>query len=558
MKKITLIFAAVLWTISMNTLFAATIYVSTTGNDGTGNGSLGNPYLTPQFAINQAVPGDIIELRGGTYMVGETRIDISNLTIRSYSGEWAILQAPINDENIVSPIYYHSEEIVGGMLENLEIIGGYYYGIFTYSNWDFGIPVEQRRGTSNITISNCRIHDTGRDCIKITPGSNNISILNCEIYNSGVGPANMPDPNAEGIDNVNGSNMIVRGCYFHDISTNAVYAKGGAKDALIENNLVVGAGEAGILLGFFTDSDYFDEVNNPQYFESIRGVVRNNIVMNTGSEGIGMYGAYQPTFYNNTVINPATNIHAGLFFNTGEIYIDATTIATPSCVDVTVYNNIIYKTSTNDNAVLGYRNNCITGTSFINNNSFYSTNTAITFSDNIAFPDMDFTQWLAAYTFDDNSIISDPLLDINYHLAAGSPCIDAGSNAIVNGFDYECGPRSGTYDIGADEYNSGLIPNVPPDPGTSGTGINTTILSVTTLQGEIVQLVVYPNPTSEFITVVSESNTNFQIELIDNAGKTIASGTNTLKIPTETANGLYLVRAVSEKGNATARVIVQK
>ncbi|MBK8723674.1 MAG: right-handed parallel beta-helix repeat-containing protein [Saprospiraceae bacterium] len=145
-------------------------------------------------------------------------------------------------------------------------------------------------GVSGISIKKgCKIHDTGRDCIKITPGCNDIQIIDCEIYNSGVGPENLPvngGPNAEGIDNVNGARMIVRNCYFHDISTNGLYAKGGSKGSIIENNLIRNVGDAGIGIGFYTDGEWFDPVSNPKYYESIQTIVRNNFIINSGGAGL--------------------------------------------------------------------------------------------------------------------------------------------------------------------------------------------------------------------------------------------------------------------------------
>lgn len=533
-------------------LQAATYIVSTTGSDLTGDGSVANPFLTPQFAINLAVPYDVIEFREGLYMVGEVRIDISNLTLRSYPGEWAILQSPVNDPDIAATIYYHDENIDGGLIENLEITGGYYYGIFTSSNWDYGIPVDQRRGTSGITIRNCRIHDTGRDCIKITPGSNHISVLNCEIHHSGTGPANSPDPNAEGIDNVNGSDMIVRGCYFHDISTNAVYAKGGAKDALIENNLINGAGEGGILLGFYTDSDYFDEVHNPQYYEAIRGVVRNNIILHTGSEGIGMYGAFHPTVVNNTIIDAATQIHAGIFFNTAEVYIDENTVATPPCVDVSVLNNLVVKHSSNENALLGLRNNAISGNSVVDFNLYHSLQTPVTFSDNIAFPDPDFNTWQSLYPFEASSIISDPQLDSDYHLQSGSVCVDAGTD-VNNPFDYDCGPRNNP-DIGADEFNAGNVTAFPPPTTVTGTGANTAVLGIShTIVPEVFSI--SPNPASQFIHLNGIA-ADQQVVLMDLNGIVIARGTSPLSIPDGLANGIYLIRTDKTDASAAQTVVV--
>jgi hypothetical protein len=351
---------------------------------------------------------------------------------------------------------------------------------------------------------------------------------------------------------VNGADMIVRGCYFHDISTNAVYAKGGAKDALIENNLINGAGEAGILLGFYTDSDYFDEVGNPQYYEAIRGIVRNNIILHTGSEGIGMYGAFQPVFINNTVIDAATNIHASIFFNTAEVYIDENTVATPPCVDVTVVNNLVVKHSSNENALLGLRNNAISGNSVVDYNLYYSLNTPVTFSDNNAFPDPDLSGWQNLYPFEASSITGNPQLDSDYHLQAGSVCIDAGI-AVNNSFDYDCGPRNNP-DIGADEYNAGNITPVPPASSVIGTGANTSVLGI---PANVIPMdfSVSPNPASEFVYLHGLAG-NQPFFLTDLNGIIVASGTSPLAIPVGLPNGVYLVYLKSNETNGVEPVLV--
>ena len=127
---------------------------------------------------------------------------------------------------------------------------------------------------------------------KIKPGCDGIQVLGCELYNSGVGISNDPnDPNAEGIDNVNGDGMVVRNTHIHHTSTTGVYAKGGADGCIIEENLIRETGEAGILIGFYTDAEYFDETANPSFFECRNTVARNNIVVNTGGAGIGFFAA---------------------------------------------------------------------------------------------------------------------------------------------------------------------------------------------------------------------------------------------------------------------------
>ena len=66
MKKSTLFTVLLMFLVFQ--LSARTIYVSTTGND-SNDGSEASPILNIQTAVNLAQPGDMIYLRGGTYML---------------------------------------------------------------------------------------------------------------------------------------------------------------------------------------------------------------------------------------------------------------------------------------------------------------------------------------------------------------------------------------------------------------------------------------------------------------------------------------------------------
>lgn len=77
-------------------LSARTIYVATTGND-TNAGTETAPYLSIQKAIDDALPGDVIYLRGGTYMLTK-RIKIekagtesARICLWAYPGERVII-----------------------------------------------------------------------------------------------------------------------------------------------------------------------------------------------------------------------------------------------------------------------------------------------------------------------------------------------------------------------------------------------------------------------------------------------------------------------------------
>ncbi len=139
-----------------------------------------------------------------------------------------------------------------------------------------------RSGASHILIEDCRIHDTGRDAIKIKPNCDDITIRRCEIFRTGVGPANAADPNAEGIDCVNGDRILIQDCDLHDIHSTGIYLKGGSTDAVVERCRVTRCGEGGILLGFDTSPEFFDLTVNRAYHENIRGKVRGETRLPNG------------------------------------------------------------------------------------------------------------------------------------------------------------------------------------------------------------------------------------------------------------------------------------
>jgi hypothetical protein len=538
------------------TTTAATWYVAPNGNDAN-PGSIGAPLATLPAAIDLAAPGDEILLRQGTYTSQEVRVNKSDLTIRSYPGEWATLVAITNDPDIASCIWYNEPDVTGGLLENLEIIGGYYYGVSFETNWEWGVPPGARHGASNITLRNCRIHDTGRDCIKIKPGCDGIQVLSCELYNSGVGPGNNPqDPNAEGIDNVNGDGMVVRNCHIHHTSTTGIYAKGGASNCIIEENLLRACGEAGILLGFYTDADYFDTGVNPDYYECRNSIARNNIIIGTGGAGIGFFAAYQCSAYHNTVITASPLYHAPIFFNTGDIWISNSLTLNPPNVDVQVHDNIFVDQSPNtqNDYTLEVRPNSLTGMTQIHHNIYQKTTGPASFEDGVNWPARTLAQWQTA-GYDANSMETDPLLDANMHLSLGSPAIDAGQGGAANDYDGDARNIGPGNDIGADEYNPGNVLPVPPAPGMVGTGLNG-FPSALLDPAPALALTVFPNPSADWITV--DGLAHGTLSLYDAQGRLVRHVQATRLYVGDLAEGCYLLRAASPQGNGHSSVVVTR
>lgn len=153
------------------------IYCSPQGNDSTGNGTISNPYYSPLYALSVSNPGDTILCRGGVYrlpkqdnIVAKAGTNNSWITIKSYPGEWAIIEGGSSYTGMFDTSKFIKFESACKYLrfESLE-----------FRNAARGFSLE--RGSSNITIENCTFHDFGMQAIHSK--GDNIAIQNCTFYN---------------------------------------------------------------------------------------------------------------------------------------------------------------------------------------------------------------------------------------------------------------------------------------------------------------------------------------------------------------------------------------
>jgi hypothetical protein len=378
---------------------------------------LSNPYRTIAKALAQSAPGDTIAIKNGTYQETNTvRVRNPNITIRSVPGEWAIIDRSAYPDDIA---VYFDVDSSGSKLQCVEVIGGL-YAFSTETRWDWGGT--DRSGASNLIVEDSKLHDSYRDVIKIKPGSDNITIRRNEIYNSGKGLAR-GDCNAEGIDNVNGDNLLVQNNYIHDICSNGIYCKGGAQNCVIENNRIINTGSAGILVGFDTSPEYFDLTVNPHYYENINGIVRNNLVMDTQGAGIGLFASKDAQVYNNTIINTASQYHSPIYF--GISFQDWDDSAErPANINPTIKNNVIVqKTGHNTSTIdIRYSNelgglSALSGSPNMSGNCYYHEGSAASFNDNRPgniLTNGTLAQWQNHINADTDSIEANPALDSQY------------------------------------------------------------------------------------------------------------------------------------------------
>lgn len=434
-------------------------FLATNGSDAA-SGTEASPWRTLQFATTRIVAGDTIVLRQGTY-VGNVTINVPDITIRSYTGEWATIACP-TDNPAAEWVLRFNIDAHRGTLQRLELSGGYYYALKTESNYDLGRAIEY--GASNLLVEDCKLHDSGRDVIKLTPGSDDVIIRRCEIYNSG-----RRDPsNADGIDNVNGDRMIVQDCYFHDIATTGALAKGGAVGCVIERNRFENIGEIGITLGGYTDPQWFNR-GTTTYYENTDGVVRNNIVVNVTYAGIALTGARNPRVYNNTLINVARTAQSGILLNSGDIWVNGVNYITPN-ENAAIINNIVATPVGSTRPVFQIRANGLTGTLSLSNNRYFAAGGAALFVDSRTgrLYSGGLAGWRTHIGGEAGSSEGDPGVDNRQHLTATSACRDAG--VAIAGFasdiDGNARPFGAAWDIGADEY--AVVVQLGDDPLNPG------------------------------------------------------------------------------------------
>ena len=426
---------AVLFAWPMAPVRSAEVFVSPSGQD-SASGGKDAPLKTVEAALARAEEGDTIILRAGAY--GAFRANKQGVAIQGAAGEGITIESPARNGDPYAVIGVVAAKVT---LRNLEIIGGAMHGV------DF-----QAAGG---IIEDCRVHDTGADCIKCSPSSSGVIIRRCEIYNSGKngGWAN----NAEGVDNVRSDDMVLQDCYIHDIATNGAYAKGGAKDALIERCLFMRIGLSpsvqgqGVILG--------EVAGGTKDYESIDGTVRNCMFIDVAGAGVAAWGALRPKFYNNTCIDVAKSDRAA--------FIILPEHKRPS-KDVTFVNNIVYGSPKGNRALVWVYNGGLEGKLTMDNNLFFGGNGKFILSGGRTLNSL--KDWQQAMSVDGSSIWADPQLDKDFHLTKDSPAI--GKGQLVQGLsdDYDGGKRDKDVDVGADQHDAGQALKIPPGRDAVGTG----------------------------------------------------------------------------------------
>lgn len=440
--------------------------------DDAGDGSVARPLKSIRRLLDPALdllaPGDRLLLRAPAgappFREDELRLRLP-LSLMAFPGEQPQIVCPLNLEDGVC--IQIDPAASGSVLSGLDVSGGQLYTVFLQTDWE-QTANPAGTGASHVRIEDCRLHDSGRDVIKVTPKSVDLSIRRSEIYNSGriYAPGTpLAEQNAEGIDNVQGHRMHVADSHIHDIATNGIYFKGGAMDVVIERNRIERTGESGINVGFDTSPEFFDLDQNPQYFEAVRGIVRNNLVRETGLAGIGLYASREVLIAHNSLIDTARAGHAALYFGVTLQDFDPAAGRPPNLAP-RLLNNLVLQGSAGgsggDCLRIRFANELggLSGLSGMPGSDYtlYSRPGGCRFfdqrPDSALDPDAGGTLalWRQASGADGGSLESSaPGVDAEGRLLPGSPAIDRGLLLAEVSDDRDAQPRRAPVDIGADE-----------------------------------------------------------------------------------------------------------
>lgn len=381
----------------VHTAWGATYYVDEAGSDSYNGlyssyqGSSNGPFLTPNKGMESAQAGDTVIINDGEYTIpADDQIRLRTLgtedapiTIKAANKQQAKLTmaTTANDAVIQIGIYssgWTEDNPFYVTIDGLEIVGGYDHCIAA-------------TGSSYVTIKNCKLHDSGRDAIKVNSGSNYATIENNEIYNTGA----RDDSNAEGIDVTSSNYTTIRYNYIHDIPRWALYIKKLSQYGLVENNLI---------------HDCYGGIGLGESTVCYDSVARNNVLYNIEVAALQGQGAIRCQFYNNTLYNVANTSWAGLRAARAETAIDG---ESKYCAELEFSKNIVVINSASTYIFQA------TDPSFesmdeltLNNNVYYNLNDGQNYAWRYHSKDIyGIENWLEwnGNTEDTDSIIADPL-----------------------------------------------------------------------------------------------------------------------------------------------------
>jgi MYXO-CTERM domain-containing protein len=267
---------------------AADLYVAPNGRSGN-PGTAASPLDRIAAALDRARPGDRVLVRAGTYPGG------------AWISAAGTAAAPITVLSVDGP---RRAVIVGGD-ESLRIGEGAAYLVFD------GLEVRNAGnnvvhidgGAHHVWLRNVYAHHAGveGDVVKVNQAAS-IYLEGCEFAFPGA-RLNDENPSQECVDFVDTDDIVVRASYLHDGGNSIIYAKGGSRGVVFEDNVIAGQGPDAIDpmvgLGAVTDGDLLDGAD----FEVVDIAFRNNVVIGGVAGAVGVYDGRNVVMANNLFVD---------------------------------------------------------------------------------------------------------------------------------------------------------------------------------------------------------------------------------------------------------------
>ena len=424
-------------------------YVSPDGSDDN-DGSEGAPWLTIQEAVDNADPGDIIEIEAGTY-VG-ARIERSGtmndwITLTAAPGAAVLINAPgpnnAHDSNLEIETWEGNGIVAYWIIEGLEVANA--------PNWGIDMRGNSDDHSHHFIIRNNTVHHNGIGSVKtgiFTGFVDDIVVEGNESYANGEHGIYLSN---------SGDRFTVRGNRLYDNMNCGLHMNGDASqggdgvisDGVVEANTIYNnglGGCAGINMDGVTDS-----------------IVRNNLLYDNHATGIAIFQqdggvcSRDNRVLNNTILNESDGRWA-------------ITLSHTSCVNNKLFNNILYTAHSfrgsielPDDTIAGFESDY---NIVMNRFSVDDGNSVITLN-----------AWQALGYDTHSLIINFSQLFVNmgaddYHLVEGSQAIDKGVTLpdVPTDLDGRPRPAGSAFDIGAYEYlflsPAGYLPVVVKGQGT--------------------------------------------------------------------------------------------
>jgi len=445
---------------------AATYYVAPGGSDAAA-GTASAPWRHPAYGASRLSPGDTLILKSGVYLLSDYENDILRppsgtasgwITIRGEAGGTAVLAGR---DNLAMAMELGGRSYL--RIENLEI---------THDPGASGQAVWFRDGisivdapASHIVLSNLHIHhldEFGLDAGDV----NGLQILDCRIDHCGFGAVGGPEGTAGGLQNV-----VIRRC---SLSWGGHYYQGGdGSDRPYDrpDGFGIEPSAGPILIEETTaEHNYGDGLDS----KADNTTIRRCIVANNSSDGVKLWGGGSRV--ENTLIygrgdgDPEVTPWAAVVIGTSEA--NATFELVNLTVDDQLGGNYLMYVQYDDAVAISLKiRNCIFRGTGPNCPIWLRDTVSLVLDHNLFWlPATDTILIHGESEYDATSIATvgsanaaaDPRFLApawgatgDYHLAGGSPAIDAGTATDAPAVDLEGRARDGKPDLGAYEYAAG-------------------------------------------------------------------------------------------------------